>query len=563
MCQKCVVEHSIKQFRKIHQLVELSTLRSEVQKEANDLSQELDLLMQTLQPEYNLVEQQRIGLQLLQRSQTILQQAVTNFFDELKHTFISLTSNHSNLTQKKILQEELEKIMFELNEYISTNDFQISEFFERDFKASIKKMRENVTQFIEKTKIEYKKPNLKINDKFTQDIPQLLSNYISITFEKNHMDKTEIRAPKPRQTLHFTMERNNSQRLERKMTLINPQNLAQSQILNHTYLQAITEQNLEDQLIQQFDQNEEIQKIVILEQSRIRYLHSLIDCQTLFIHDIQLKENQLISLPESAKIPENAQTLITSDLILYICGGIHNSNLSQKFYQFDNVHGLLQLPNLLEPVNHHSLIYIKGFIYVIGGKTQDGVTAKCWRFIVNTQLWEEFANLNEPRSHHSSCVFENEDQTFIYTFFGQGQGGILLDSIEKYSNLERRWQNILVKNMIPGFTTIRCCCIQLDEQKILIYGGYYKHLKNANKMITFNTQTATIDNLNQLNLPIGQLQGQPITINNSIYSLHNCPDQIVPKYSEFGDVLYILEINNNSCHIQDVINCRQLTLKKN
>lgn len=57
--------------------------------------------------------------------------------------------------------------MFELNEYILTNDFQISEFFERDFRASIKKMRENVTQFIEKTKIEYKKPNLKINDKFT------------------------------------------------------------------------------------------------------------------------------------------------------------------------------------------------------------------------------------------------------------------------------------------------------------------------------------------------------------------------------------------------------------
>lgn len=50
--------------------------------------------------------------------------------------------------------------------------------------------------------------------------------------------------------------------------------------------------------------------------------------------------------------------------------------------------------------------------------------------------------------------------------------------------------------MIPGISTVKCCCIQLDEQKILIYGGYYKNLKNANKMIAFNTYTTTIDNLN-------------------------------------------------------------------
>lgn len=57
--------------------------------------------------------------------------------------------------------------MNELNEYILNTDFQVSEFYERDFRSIIKQMRENVLRFIEKTKIEYKKPNLKINEKFT------------------------------------------------------------------------------------------------------------------------------------------------------------------------------------------------------------------------------------------------------------------------------------------------------------------------------------------------------------------------------------------------------------
>lgn len=59
-------------------------------------------------------------------------------------------------------------------------------------------MRENVSRFIEKTKIEYKKPNLKINEKFTHDLSQILSNYVSITFERTLLERAELRVPKPK-----------------------------------------------------------------------------------------------------------------------------------------------------------------------------------------------------------------------------------------------------------------------------------------------------------------------------------------------------------------------------
>lgn len=36
------------------------------------------------------------------------------------------------------------------------------------------------------------------------------------------------------------------------------------------------------------------------------------------------------------------------------------------------------------PINHHSIVFVKGSLYVIGGKTLEGVTDKCWRYVVNT-----------------------------------------------------------------------------------------------------------------------------------------------------------------------------------
>ncbi|KAM3146369.1 hypothetical protein pb186bvf_001338 [Paramecium bursaria] len=568
MCQKCVADHSVKVQGKQHVFIELSTLKTDVQKDAQDMFQMFDELLQKIEPEYNLEDQQNIGLQILYKYQNIINNQVNMFFQELKNVLISLTSNHSNLVQKESLYKSIQRVQEDLDKYMDPNmaEVLIQEYYNQDFRSLYEQLKNNTQKFMDKTKREYRRPTIKIRDNFIREIPNLLSNIISITL---HRPFPFTNQQLPRILTHKqSMIQPTDRVLQRKQSAFTPSNLTQSQVLGQSYVQVMQERNMEQRIAQpneHADEIKEIHPIFQLEQSKIRYLHSLIDETKLFIHDLQTATNQIIHLPESAEIPDIPRTTLSDQLVLYISGGRETKDQipSDKFYQFDNKYGLKKLNNLIYGVYNHSICFAKGSLYFFGGKNEE-VMSKCFRYIIQSEHFEVLDDMNHARSNHGCCTFETDSQFFIYVFFGVNKYGSMEQSVEKYDLNERSWSQILITNLIPGIIIIQPSALQINQQQILIFGGIYKNtlFSQSNKTLIYNSYNDTIDNLGQLIPYLGQQCSQCLLLNESVYSIHYHPDSQQPKYSEFMDIFQILQISNKEIKIKDVINTRQMVLKK-
>jgi hypothetical protein len=75
-------------------------------------------------------------------------------------------------------------------------------------------------------------------------------------------------------------------------------------------------------------------------------------------------------------------------------------------------------------------IYFSGYIYAIGGKTNENVNTKlCERYDIENDKWENIASLNHARSRPGVCAFGDNN---LYAFFGTASSGLVLPDIEVY-----------------------------------------------------------------------------------------------------------------------------------
>ena len=61
------------------------------------------------------------------------------------------------------------------------------------------------------------------------------------------------------------------------------------------------------------------------------------------------------------------------------------------------------------------------YIYVTGGiydSNPYAVTAKCFKYEIESDLWQDVPSMNHGRRFHSSCQL----QGYLYVFFGVGDG---------------------------------------------------------------------------------------------------------------------------------------------
>ncbi len=124
-------------------------------------------------------------------------------------------------------------------------------------------------------------------------------------------------------------------------------------------------------------------------------------------------------------------------------------------------------------------VYTDFGIFVIGGILDDfKVTPTCEYYDIEKDVWSEIAPLNKPSMNSAVCVL---NKNYLVKFGGKIDEDTLNNTIEIYDILNDIWNILEYQHSIP--IPSQACCIQIDKQKILLYGGTYEKFKDKTDSI--------------------------------------------------------------------------------
>lgn len=122
--------------------------------------------------------------------------------------------------------------------------------------------------------------------------------------------------------------------------------------------------------------------------------------------------------------------------------------------------------NMGVPRMIHSVVYHKGYVYVIGGHDYYGQPLNsCECFDMNSNAWLPLEPMKTPRALASACKF-NDSQFYV---FGGVSGQYTLDTIERFDLTYGNWTILSVRLTTPVYSS---SVSQAGETNIIIMGGY-------------------------------------------------------------------------------------------
>lgn len=303
-----------------------------------------------------------------------------------------------------------------------------------------------------------------------------------------------------------------------------------------------------------------------------KYLHHLFpEDHRLFLYDTQTQKSLLYNLGSfELNLPSYPCTLFTPELDLYIIGGFyHKSRMcSNKLYKYDKDQGLISLAQMFDKKMAFGTCYIKGFIYIFGGKKEkkEEILDLCEKYSIKSNKWEPIGKMKAKRCSPGVCSFNDEK---IYVFFGTKNGENLVvsnsDFIEKYNIKKNSWSTIYVKNWLQGFEMSQISCQQINSNQILVFGGVNRHTNEENnekiyyfskRMMVFDTNERTLENLGDV-LPESSISlGQNFIENNHIFCLRTVKASVD---EHFDNGFVVMKINPSlKAHNINLINCKDV-----
>lgn len=162
-----------------------------------------------------------------------------------------------------------------------------------------------------------------------------------------------------------------------------------------------------------------------------------------------------------------------------------------------------------------SMVYMDGFYYSLGGWDYlDEIIAKCERYSLKNDRWENISDLNNPL-HLATCVSVSKENC-IYLIGGLNNFNRLNENIEKYEAKVNRWFIIKIKKPILSF--LLGSCLLPDSNLILIYGG--RNLKNEsqNECYLYDYKTNQITETDPMLGVYNDTTDIPVVYDNKIYS---------------------------------------------
>lgn len=457
------------------------------------------------------------------------------------------------------IKEAKEDLISMIELYFENLEFKFLELFKRipsvyqvqDMKNSIKLMKNDVSQF-EKLTVSTKKPDLSeikrfLNQDFEEKVRGKLNEYEILKEMKN--SNKRINVPNIQISKPFIEQIFN--------TIPNYCNAIPSTDSYYDQLKKIRVQT-PNYFLPEFE-------------SCLPFIDDL--TEKLHLYNIGKERCESYNLTVNCEIPADHTILVTPNMDVFISGGIlKNGELSNQTFQCspftdfqnDEIQESFQvgLPlkekaKMFEKKVAHSLCYVKNKIFCIGGKINNSDrTKKCEKYDVATNKWIEIAPLNHERTRPAITSFEDR---FIYVFYGCDN----VDScktIEKYDINLDKWLLIKAYNQWPQFEVSFGSAIQINNNQILVFGGFYEGAQHNNKKEMIFNDRGLLFNVNENNfinlgsvMPINYCQSYaPVAINNNIYSLGYVVRAFSPNFNRYMDADFVLKIENGNIQCKDV-----------
>ena len=175
-------------------------------------------------------------------------------------------------------------------------------------------------------------------------------------------------------------------------------------------------------------------------------------------------------LPQCASVNVNGK--------LYISGGIlPNKEASDSFLLYDpSNESLIALPKLNFARHSHSMICHNGFIYFVGGNTNN-----VEKYEISSQKFIKLYSMqSKQRFHPILYVHKN----FLYAFFGESLSSNET-TVERLNlkNVKSKWEYVSIQSVGVDISQMMSCSgiLPVGENQILFIGG--KRTKSVTKEI--------------------------------------------------------------------------------
>ncbi|KAG0433766.1 hypothetical protein HPB47_019576, partial [Ixodes persulcatus] len=142
---------------------------------------------------------------------------------------------------------------------------------------------------------------------------------------------------------------------------------------------------------------------------------------------------------------------------------------------------LARCGRLPQPRHNHTVAFLDGFLYVIGGfdtrNTHGAVkfaTKTCFRMSVETRRWERLADMRHARCNHATVACNRK----VYAIAGQDEFDRFLKSVEVYDPSEDTW----TQSPVSLCCKMSACGATLHNGTVHIAGGVVQSKKRTDKV---------------------------------------------------------------------------------
>ncbi|CAD8063579.1 unnamed protein product [Paramecium sonneborni] len=426
----------------------------------------------TNQNNLDFQEKQLILLQKLQEARNIIQQ-IDSYFSSISDTI----KNHIQQNQNKVFQITQNKQ--EIENYISI----------------LKKLQ---TQVISNPQEQLKEPFSKA---CRLDIIHLVNTIVGKYLSFNEKDR-----------IYPFYENINNDKLLSTQSLLD--NIFSINIQNQALLQ-----DLQSQIQLQNNPFMITQKNYL--NSSNQFLSCFID-QTTYLRIFNIESKKWQDVDINFKIPVNHCSITIPNGKIYISGGISNSQ--NQAYIGILLKNTIQKKQLQYSRSCHSMIYLEGWIFIIGGILNDGDYTKIVeKYNVENDQVQRCSDCYYKSYKPSLCSFQNK---YIYKFVNSNESGKNEIILERYAINTNIWEIIQFKNnnsLINIFQS--SACIQINEENILIFGGENEFETSIKKtfliQIKNDIHLIVANDVNQLPKTDEFYNRQIIIYKNQLYVMQN------------------------------------------
>ena len=163
---------------------------------------------------------------------------------------------------------------------------------------------------------------------------------------------------------------------------------------------------------------------------------------------------------------------------------------------------------------------LDGFIYVISGRdSTSDIVDRCERYDYVKDTWESIASVKRKRYAASSASVAGMKKIFL--FGGRSDtNNNMLEDIEEYDVVRNEWTLVTLRDPTIWVPVEVSAMIQVEEEKLLIFGGSDSRVKDTANSYIFNASDYSLEKTDDLKRP-QVFVAAPVCFGRKIYAIGN------------------------------------------